>query len=102
VNLKQETERVKILLGFLHEKLEGHIGDLKRMLPGGQLHTASQNIRDHIKQLKGFEPNTSFDFLKDGLGGIGALAMREMLSKEHFEKSHVDDSIDEILNYKLK
>jgi len=55
--------------------------DLNEVLPGGHLHTASQNIRDHINQLKGFEPNTSFEFLKDGLGGIGAFAMREMLSK---------------------
>jgi len=65
----------------LHEKLEKNIVDLNEVLPGGHLHTASQNIRDHINQLKGFEPNTSFEFLKDGLGGIGAFAMREMLSK---------------------
>jgi hypothetical protein len=38
-----------------------------------------------VDQLKGFELNTSLDFLKNNLGGIGAFAMRDMLIKEQSE-----------------
>ena len=57
---------------------------------------------EQMDQLKGFELNTSLEFLKDDLGGIGAFAMRDMLIKDHSEQSQVDDSKSEIYTYSLK
>jgi len=45
----------------------------------------SQQIVEHMRNLGRNQVNLSFEFLKENLGGIGAQAIREMVSKNHDE-----------------
>lgn len=45
-----------------------------------------------MEQLGGFDLDTSYEFLKENLGGIGALAMREMLAKDDERQNILDES----------
>jgi len=46
---------------------------------------STQQIFEHMRHFGSNQVNLSFEFLKENLGGIGAHAIREMISKNHNE-----------------